>query len=308
MNTHSAMGAVTPPLRRAIQRAALLLAVALPAHAALVEQVIEVPVKVANAYGRVVEQPIVVSVYQDSTSPVPRPIALINHGRAADAAQRAAFGRATAITNARWLAGMGFLVVVPTRLGYGVSGGEDVEDTGPCGRKRYPPGYEAAAAQTLQVLDQVRQRPDVQADRVLVLGQSFGGATAIAVAAKGAPGVLAAINFAGGGGANPLTQPQQPCDTPGLRDLFAGYGRTARIPTLWVYAENDQWMGPAYPRQWFDAFQAAGGQGEFVLFPPNGKDGHGLFTQDPSAWRPTVMEFLRKHVDPGLAAKGAERR
>lgn len=101
---------------------------ALPAHAALVEQVIEVPVRVANAYGRVVEQPIVVSVYQDSTSPVPRPIALINHGRAADAAQRAAFGRATAI----------------------------------------------------------------------------------AVAAKGAPGVLAAINFAGGGGGNPLTQPQQP--------------------------------------------------------------------------------------------------
>ncbi|MFN9745843.1 MAG: dienelactone hydrolase family protein [Betaproteobacteria bacterium] len=294
--------------RRALRRAVLLLAVALPAHAALVEQVIEVPVKVTNAYGRVVEQPIVVSVYHDSTSPVPRPIALINHGRAADAAQRAAFGRATAITNARWLAGLGLLVVVPTRLGYGVSGGEDVEDTGPCARKRYPPGYEAAAVQTLQVLDQVRQRPDVQADRVLVLGQSFGGATAIAVAAKGAPGIVAAINFAGGGGGNPLTQPQQPCDTPGLRDLFAGYGRTARIPTLWVYAENDQWMGPVYPRQWFDAFQAAGGVGEFVLFPPNGKDGHGLFTQDPSAWRPTVLDFLRKHMDPGLATKGAEKR
>ncbi|MCE2907968.1 MAG: hypothetical protein ACK5Y8_13900 [Betaproteobacteria bacterium] len=75
-----------------------------------------------------------------------------------------------------------------------------------------------------------------------------------------------------------------------------------------MYVENDQWSGPVYPRQWFDAFQAAGGQGEFVLFPPNGKDGHGLFTQDPAAWRPTVLDFLRKHVDPGLAAKGAERR
>ena len=46
-------------------------------------------------------------------------------------------------------------------------------------------------------------------------------------------------------------------------------------------------------REWFDAFKAGGGVGEFVLFPPNGKDGHGLFTQDPEVWRPKAMAFLR---------------
>jgi dienelactone hydrolase len=295
------------PRRPSTVRALLLMTALLGAgHAAsarLVEQVIQVPVKVTDAYGKVIEQAIVVSLYHESTTPAPRPVALVNHGRAAEADKRTSMGRATSITNARWLAGMGFLVVVPTRLGYGVTGGEDVEDTGPCERKRYPPGYEAAAVQTLQVLEAVRQRPDVAPDRTLVLGQSFGGTTAVAVAAKAPPGVVAAINFAGGGGANPQTRPQEPCSPPGLRSMFAGYGRTARIPTLWVYAENDMWLGPRYPREWFDAFQAAGSKGEFLMFPPNGNDGHGLFTQDPAAWRPAALQFLRANGYPDLAPR-----
>ena len=273
------------------------------AHARLIEKIIKVPVKVTNAYGKVIEQEVVVSVYHDSDAAQPYPIALINHGRAAKAEERAAFGRATSITNARWLAAMGFLVVVPTRIGYGVSGGEDAEDTGDCGRKNYPPGYEAAAAQTLQVLDIVKQRPDVASNRILILGQSFGGATAIAVAAKNPPGVLAAINFAGGGGGNPVTQPQEPCGTSQLRRMFADYGRRARIPTLWIYTENDQWMGSKYPREWFAAFQAEGGVGEFVQFPPHGKDGHGLFSQAPEVWRPTLLTFLQANGFADLSVK-----
>jgi dienelactone hydrolase len=283
--------------------AALLTLAGASAHAAWVEKIIMVPVKVTNAYGKVIEQEVVVSVYHDSDAAQPYPIALINHGRAARAEERAAFGRATSITNARWLAAMGFLVVVPTRIGYGVSGGEDAEDTGDCGRKNYPPGYEAAAAQTLQVLDIVKQRPDVAPNRTLILGQSFGGATAIAVAAKNPPGVLAAINFAGGGGGNPVTQPQEPCGTSQLRRMFADYGHRARIPTLWIYTENDQWMGPKYPREWFGAFKAEGGVGEFVQFPPHGKDGHGLFTQAPEVWRPTALSFLQANGFADLTVK-----
>ncbi len=283
-----------PALRAFTLLAAALCALACTsAHARLIEKIIKVPVKVTNAYGKVIEQEVVVSTYHDSDAPQPYPIALINHGRSVKPEERAAFGRYTSITNARWFAAMGFLVVVPTRIGYGVSGGEDVEDTGGCSNKNYPPGYEAAAVQTLQVLDAIRQRPDVLPNRTLVLGQSFGGATAITVAAKNPPGVVAAINFAGGGGGNSLTQPQEPCGTYWLKRMFADYGRSARIPTLWVYTENDQWFGPKYPREWFDAFKAGGGVGEFVLFPPNGKDGHYLFTQDPEVWRPKALAFLR---------------
>jgi dienelactone hydrolase len=291
----------------ACRLAALWLLCTPAAQAKLVQEVIKVPVTVSNAWGKPVQQEVVVTLFVDDASPSPTPIAVIHHGRPAKPEQRAGFGRATAITNARWLASMGFLVVVPTRIGYGVSGGEDVESSGHCAAKNYAPGYDAAAAQTQQILELVRQRPGVQPDRILVLGQSFGGATAIALAAKNLPGVLAAINFAGGGGANPELQPQQPCGTPQLRALFAGYGKTSRIPTLWIYTENDQWMGPTYPRQWFDAFIAEGGVGEFVLYPPHGEDGHSLFTRAPEVWRPKVLEFLRANGYPTLRVREESR-
>jgi pimeloyl-ACP methyl ester carboxylesterase len=85
--------------------------------------------------------------------------------------------------------------------------------------------------------------------------------------------------------------------------MFADYGRKARIPTLWIYTENDQWMGSKYPREWFAAFQAEGGVGEFVQFPPHGKDGHGLFTQAPEVWRPTVLTFLQANGFADLTVK-----
>jgi hypothetical protein len=178
--------------------------------------VIKVPVKVANSYGRVFEQEIVATVWYDDEAPKPYPIAVLNHGRGVSPDRRHAVGRARYAVPSRWLTRFGFLVVVPTRMGYGESGGDDVEETGPCNRKNYPPGYEAGAQQTITALEAVRQ----------------------------------------------LT-------------------------------ENDQFMGSKYPKEWFDAFVEAGGKGEFVLFPPLGNDGHGLFTLAPQIWQPKVGVFLK---------------
>jgi hypothetical protein len=120
------------------------------------------------------------------------------------------------------------------------------------------------------------------------------------LAAENPPGVLAAINFAGGGGGDPKGRPQNPCGADLLKRMFANYGKTARIPTLWIYTENDQWMGHKLPREWFDAFRVAGGMGEYVLFPPLGDDGHGLFSKAPAIWQPKVLEFLRANGYPDL--------
>ncbi len=278
----------------------LVLLSSAPAHAKLIQEITKIPVTVHNAYGKAITQDIVVTVWVDNATPAPHPVMLINHGRAPETEKRLTMGRQTYVTNASWFAHMGFLVAVPTRIGYGVSGGEDVEDTGSCARKNYPPGYAAAATQTLQVLAAMRQRPDTAKDRTIIVGQSFGGATSIAVAAQNPSGVQATINFAGGGGGNPETMPQNPCGQPALEKLFADYGKTARLPTLWVYTENDMYFGPMLPRSWFEAFQANGGQGEYVLFPPQGSNGHGLFTMAPEVWHARVLDFLRAHGYPDL--------
>lgn len=272
------------------------------ARAKLIEEVIKVPVKVANNYGKEVAQDIVVTVFYDDAATKPYPVLVLGHGRSAEAAERAAMGRAKFSVNSRWLTQLGFMVAVPTRVGYGESGGEDVEDTGECNRKNYPPGYAAAAEQTLKVLEVMRQRPDTAKDRAIIMGQSFGGTIAITTAAMNPPGVQATINFAGGGGGNPKTSPQKPCAPSSLERMFATYGKTARVPTFWIYTENDMYFGPKLPKEWFDAFKAAGGTGEYTLFPALGDNGHGLFTLAPELWKPRVLDFLKANGYPDIQA------
>ena len=275
-----------------------------PAQAKFVTEVIKVPVAITNLYGKTTEQQVTVTLLNDDAffkaSAKQYPIAIINRSRQVKPEERAAFGRATNITNARWLAGMGFLVASPTRIGYGVTGGEDLEDTGACNKKNYAPGYKAGIDQTLQILQTLRQRPDIAPDGGLILGQSFGGTIAIGVAAQNPPGILAALNFAGVGGGNPETHPMQPCGTTNLEHMFATYGKTAKIPTLWVYTENDQWMGAKYPKEWFEAYKAKSGAGEFLFLPPNGTDGHGVFSRDPAALRVQVLQFMKANGFPDL--------
>lgn len=261
-----------------------------------------VPANVTDSSGNNVSQDIMVTIFHDDDAPMPYPTLVLNHGRSPHASDRAALGRAQYSAASRWLTQLGFMVAVPTRIGYGVSGGKDVEFTGDCGNKDYAPGYAASAAQTLAVLEYLRGRKGVAKDRAVIMGQSFGGTTAIAIAAMNPPGVQAVVNFAGGGGGNSKTRPQNPCGQSKLKKLFADYGKTAHIPTLWIYTENDLYMGPKLPKVWFDAFRSSGGTGEFVLYPPNGEDGHGLFTHAPEVWQPKVLEFLRANGYPNIQA------
>lgn len=280
-------------------------------QAMLIEEVVKVPVSVTNLDGKEVSQDIVVTVFTDSAPPSPRPLLLIGHGRKSGEADRMKMGRLRYSSASRWFAQLGFLVAVPTRIGYGVSGGEDVEYGGSCSNRQYPPACRAVADQTLRVLDALRQRADAVRDRAVIVGQSFGGAAAITAAALNPPGVQAVINFSGGGGGNPEDRPRSPCSPELLERMFATHGKLSRVPTLWIYAENDQFWGPKYPREWFDAFIRSGGVGEFVMYPPHGKDGHSLFAAGPEVWRPRVLEFLRAHGYPELkeptAAPGPRR-
>lgn len=264
-----------------------------PCHAVVKEEVIEVPVQVSNAYHRSFEQTIKVTVFHDPAQP-PHPYLILNHGRPSNREDMSKVPRYRFSEVSRYFVSLGFVVLVPTRVGYGESGGPDVEDSGTCEARRYEPVYEAAAAQSHAVVAAARALPYVDTGRGLVVGQSFGGATALALAASTLPGMRGAVNFAGGGGGNPDTHPEQPCSPVALQRLMAGYGATAKVKTLWLYSVNDRFWGPDLPKAWFAAYKAQGGQGRFVSLPPYKDNGHGIFSGNPSAWQAEFEAFVRE--------------
>lgn len=286
------------PLRIEIALGLLLIAVSPASCAKPVEEVFEIPATVTNMYGRAVTQPVTVTVFRDDERTL-QPFLVLNHGRPAQAADFAKMGRTRFSDNSNYFVSKGFAVFVPTRIGYGVTGGDDVEYSGTCSNRSYLPAYEAAARQSVTLIEHIRTLPYIDPSRGLVIGQSFGGATAIALAAKNLAGVTAAVNFAGGGGGDPVGRPENPCRADLLEKLFASYGSTSRIPTLWLYSENDRYFGKDKPHDWFNAFVAKGGTGKFVqlpaLMPPLGEDGHSSFTRNPGAWRPSFEEFLERN-------------
>jgi dienelactone hydrolase len=270
---------------------ALVLCLSSAAWAEQVEEIVHLQVEAADIYERTHRQSIVVTVFRDSTR-VGSPFLVLSHGRAASAAGRAALGRARYTPNSSYFVAKGFAVFVPTRIGYGISDGPDVEASGSCERREFRPVFEAGAAQVLAVIQYAQAQSYVDPARGLLVGQSMGGAITLALAAKNIPGIRGAINFAGGGGGNPERAPEMPCSERTLRRVLAEYGRTSRIPSLWLYSENDRYWGRENPRAWFEGFRTKGGTAQFVQLPAFKTDGHSSFTGNSSAWRPAVEKFL----------------
>jgi hypothetical protein len=75
------------------------------------------------------------------------------------------------------------------------------------------------------------------------------------------------------------------------------------VPSLWIYALDDQYWGAVAPREWHAAFARGGSPTTFVQTPaPADGDGHGLSRQSPALWGPAVDEFLARLGAPWDAA------
>ena len=254
------------------------------------ERIIRLPVQIRDASGAALAQDIVVTVFEERGR-ASYPLLVLNHGR--PVSDRASLRRVRYEQAARFFAALGFSVWVPTRVGYGASGtAVDAEYAGACTSRNFARSFGIAADQVQQVIDHARREPRIDARRIVVAGQSYGGATSIAVAARQLPGVVAAINFAGGGGGNPETRPGEPCSASISTATFGGYGHNTRVPTLWIYTENDLYFGPRHSEAWFAAFRANGGNGTFMRLPPFGDNGHLLFARGFDIWAPLVRNFL----------------
>jgi dienelactone hydrolase len=234
----------------------------------------------------------------------PFPLVIINHGRAGTAVERAKVRRQRYPDAARYFVRRGFAVVVPTRKGYGETGGSDPENSGACVNPSYAPTFDAALESIVPVLEWAKRLPYFDARRILAVGTSMGGISTIALAARNPEGMVLAVNFAGGKGGDPATRPGDPCAPDKLAQSYAAFGKSARVPTLWLYSQNDLYWGAELPRQWHKAYVDAGGPAEFVSLPAFGRDGHLVFGQGVSLWAPHVDAFLKEHgLLPAAGAK-----
>src|SRR5262249_46623651 len=138
------------------------------------------------------------------------PYVVINHGRVSSEKGRAKFGRMKYSDISRYLVSLGFVVLVPTRVGYGVTGGPDVEYSGPCDKKNYAVGLDAAADEVRAVLERAKTLPEVDLSQGLVVGASFGGMATIKLTTVNLPGLAGGVNFAGGVGGDPKIRPHHP--------------------------------------------------------------------------------------------------
>jgi dienelactone hydrolase len=222
---------------------------------------------------------------------VAHPLALLTHGTPRETRLFREISAPALVPEAREFARRGWTAVVVVRRGYGTSGGGYEEDARACSSRAdyYYSGRQSAEdlRGAVQYLSRLAQ---VDASRIISVGVSTGGFATVALTADPPPGLRAAISFAGGRGSR---RPDDVCNSDDLVNAFARFGRTSRIPMLWVYSENDHYFGPKIAAQLYDAFTRAGGGASFIRAPAFHKDGHGLFSYAGTPiWAPIVDAFL----------------
>jgi dienelactone hydrolase len=262
--------------------------------AAILEEVVKVPVTVKNIYGAEFHQEILVTVFRDD-SKNSSPWLVLNHGRpTSDEIPGMSRQRYSSIS--KYFVEKGFAVFVPTRVGYGPTGGNDVEYSGRCGSNNYPIAFQAASSQVLAVIRYAKTLPFIDLKRGLVVGQSYGGMTSIAISTYAIEGLRGVVNFSGGGGGNPQIRPGDPCGVNLLKDTYISYGQATKVPSLWMYSVNDLYWGESYPKEWFEGFKLRAEKNKiftkFVSLPAFGHDGHSSFTRNFLVWRPHFEDFI----------------
>jgi dienelactone hydrolase len=237
-----------------------------------------------------------IEVYADL--PGRHPLVVLTHGTSNDAEVRMHTTPWSQLEQALWFARRGFVAIVVVRSGYGRSGGLMDSQQGNCNSRRGG-SFEAAGAASADdlraAIRYANSLPEVDGETVLSAGVSTGGFAQVALIADPPKGLKAAISFAGGRGSDGH---EHDCDLSGVVGAFGAFGKGAHkhgdLPMLWIYAQNDHYFPPVMAQQFDAAYTRGGGTAQFVLAPPDGEDGHHLYSH-VNAWSDIVQSFLKAH-------------
>ena len=217
----------------------------------------------------------------------PHPIAIINHGASGQILDLAAARETWAPeAMADYFLRRGFAVAFPQRRGRGHSEGTYDEGLEPdrtrysCDPKRAGAGLARAVEDVRAAVEALARDRELNASRLLIVGQGRGGLVAGAYAARHPAGVIGVINFAGGwiGGCPYAYEINRP--------LLAGGAKYQR-PVLWLYGAADEQYSSLYVRHLHGAFSAAGGKAQLEVL----TGGHDLY-----AVRDTWLEVVDRYL------------
>jgi dienelactone hydrolase len=236
----------------------------------------------------------------------PFPLVIMNHGVSLNARERGFFPLVEFRDAALWFARRGNIVVAPTGPGYGAAAFDVPErglysvfysKIGSCENPNFHDAGLAVALVDVWIIDYMADQKLISPDKVIVVGQSAGGWASIALSSRNLPSIRAIITFAAGRGGRVGGKPNNNCAPDRLVEATADFGRTARTPMLWIYAQNDTFFGPDLSKRMHDAYTGAGGSAEYHMLPPFGSDGHFMIDSADSIplWAPLVRQFLDRH-------------
>lgn len=227
------------------------------------------------------------TVYRPA-GPGPWPLVVVNHGsRGFDNPHQQERNRP--VETARFFLERGYLVVAPMRQGFSKSTG--VYTPSNCDHVRYA---ERFAGDIAVVIDHFVRKGEARPDQVLVTGQSNGGMVTVGYGSQ-KPVARAFINFAGG-----INSTNPACDWKAAM-VAAGksFGERAKIPSLWIYTEDDKIFPPSVSRPFFEAYKSAGAPASYSLYPTGG---HPFSTTrfGRETWGKEVQAFLAQVGLPAL--------
>lgn len=230
----------------------------------------------------------------------PFPAVVWNHGSGSNPTPR--ISRLAAFWVSR-----GFVFFEPHRRGYGLSAtaGADIQDLVDQIAKRAGPDagdlLKTQLLATEQLDDQLagiaflKTVPEVHPDRIASMGVSFGGAQALLAAERGED-IRVAVSFAGGAMNWMHNVP--------MRARLLEAARNAKVPVMFVQAENDFDLGPS--RELFAEMTRVGKPTAMRIYPPQGRtvlDGHTFAGRSPQVWEKDVLAFIAPHIASPPAVK-----
>lgn len=200
------------------------------------------------------------------------PLAIITHGRNSSSLSMGDLRAPRYATLARDLARRGWLAAVVMRRGAGQADGPLPSLTS-CPAPDIASSLEDDADDIAGALRALQARPDVDGQRVILLGESAGGATAMALMRRKPPGLRGVVNVAGGLNLEGCRERGQDA----LVGAMADWQGPGAVPQLWIYARNDELFPPPLVARMRKAALDAGADVRFIDLPELKPRGHMAF-------------------------------